>query len=380
MNEAVFPETSSHQKVTMEWLRTVRITIVLSIVAISLQAYGNENCEQSCKEPTVDGSAICVARSGCKVTFPEKTLKCLGNSCHLTLKYDFSYIDGNNVISGQTESREVTVFPSVGNGNVTIDNLRFTFREERMYNLQDGEIESELSVLIYIDNSSPVHSGLYEIEIYDNRRFKTIYSETYQCRIVHFPSRPPDCNSDFMINTIATSYAYILTCSIQEGYPPIEVNINSTSDCDYLESRSSNSTWKTVTFFVPSCLDKAFTCSAISKELSTPIPFETYSDKCSFDLSGVKISQTQITGAKNGSTGFFNDTSDVILLVGVACLVFIIICGLIFITGYIKKTRGRSSDVDLDSMAGGANTFDDYDTDFPAVKREINDGQAYGNV
>ncbi|KAJ8034983.1 hypothetical protein HOLleu_22040 [Holothuria leucospilota] len=360
----------------MEWLKTVRITFLLNVVAISLQAYGSEYCEQSCTD-----SAICVVRSGCTIRFQGKTLKCLGNSCHLTLKYDFSHIDGNNAISGQTETREVTVRPSLGNGSVIIDNLRFTFREERMYHMQDGEIESELTMLIYIDNSSPVNSGRYEIELYDNLRFKTIYSETYQCRIVHFPSGPPDCSSVFMPNTVATSYAYILTCSIQEGYPPIEVNISSTSDCAYLESRSSNSTWKTVTFFVPSCSDKAFSCSASSKEISTPIPFETYSGKCSFDLSGVKItSQTQMTEASNGSTGFFNDVSDIILIVVVACLVFIVICGLIFITGYIKKTRGRSSDADLDSVSGGANTFDDYDTDFPAVKREVNDGQAYGNV
>ncbi|PIK49358.1 hypothetical protein BSL78_13748, partial [Apostichopus japonicus] len=100
---------------------------------------------------------------------------------------------------------------------------------------------------------------------------------------VYQPPTPLVCEGPS--SSPSASYHVVLSCSITDGYPPINLEVIKPEGCDYQKYYTDNNGTKELSVYVTSC-DQNSTIGCIA----TQEPFESqttsqYDDRCEFNIS-----------------------------------------------------------------------------------------------
>ncbi|PIK49523.1 hypothetical protein BSL78_13583 [Apostichopus japonicus] len=107
---------------------------------------------------------------------------------------------------------------------------------------------------------------------------------------VYQPPTPLVCEGPS--SSPSASYHVVLSCSITDGYPPINLGVIKPEGCDYQKYYTDNNGTKELSVYVTSC-DKNSTIGCIAtQEPSESQTTSQYDDRCEFNISGTDQSKS----------------------------------------------------------------------------------------
>lgn len=296
-----------------------------------------EDCSYDCTDPTSSTYTECRVQSSCNVSFPVRDFACAGPPCNLKLKIYFAALshDGHPELNLRDKyDTAITLFESE-NKNITV--FQYLNFHIEFWSLAPSERVDSLKryqFALGLDRVRPEDAGEFVVTLFDKFLSQDVLNISVILYVAYNPSSPPQCdNSITSLPAPQNDGRYILTCVTEKGYPPVEVEILSKTTCFFIETTSSNYSYKTKTVFLPYCKKQdSFIClvkSSNSKEFSFRQPFM---DNCTFNIS------TQSADLLGEKSKFGNIGDHILELITVVyVIVWSVICIIIFIICSRKK-------------------------------------------
>ncbi|KAJ8034982.1 hypothetical protein HOLleu_22039 [Holothuria leucospilota] len=255
---------------------------------------------------------------------------------HESVRYEDEYPALSHDGRPETNLRDkydtaITLFESE-NKNTTVFQYR-NFHIE-FWSLEPSERVDSLKryqFALGLDRVRPEDAGEFVVALYDKFLSQDVLNHSVILYVAYNPSSPPRCdNSITSLPVPQNDGRYILTCVTEKGYPSVEVEILSKTTCFFIETTSSNHSYKTKTIFLPYCKKQdSFICvvkSSDSKEFFFRQPFM---DNCTFNISTPSV---DLLGEKSQFGYISNHIVELITVVyvtvwSVICIAIFIICG-----------------------------------------------------
>ncbi|PIK35184.1 hypothetical protein BSL78_27991 [Apostichopus japonicus] len=100
---------------------------------------------------------------------------------------------------------------------------------------------------------------------------------------VYQPPTPLVCEGPS--SSPSASYHVVLSCSITDGYPPINLEVIKPEDCDYQKYYTDNNGTKELSVYVTSCHQNSTIGCIATQEPFESLSSSQYADRCEFNIS-----------------------------------------------------------------------------------------------
>lgn len=282
MNCEVIPAFRAHlYSFVMAFSLISRFVYKISLLfypLVSIHGEITKHCQPFCMGSTNSGvTTSCAVYPGCDVIFPLCTFTCVGPEyCDINVRFDFVSLSGTKW--SYDDDAKVN-FAQKGNFSIS-DNSIFEFVGVSYQDSTNHDIQFDF--YLSIKSIQLTDYGKYNISFYDYFYPRIVFEHTYW---LLKPEVTPKCNTDRLVKPFSkTVSAFLLTCSVEDIYHPMDINIYQKESCSFKDAHSVKT--KTVKLLILKSYyeelgKEQFRCVSTSRIIPTVFPEQN----CTFNFN-----------------------------------------------------------------------------------------------